>query len=155
MQDIRIFRLKPEHAEALSLMLLSDRAHYSQYFTPFSYNASDLARRFAAAKQDRYWAIQCGDVLAGFFMLRGWDEGYERPSFGVYIAESHSGRGLATLALHYCMSWCRVNNIPALMLKVHPDNTFARQVYEREGFVFLDIDTRTGHHIMEKRWDKR
>ncbi len=85
-------------------------------------------------------------------MLRGFDDGYTRPSFGVYIAERYTQRGLATLALHHALSWCRWNQIPAVMLKVHPDNRYARQTYERAGFQIVEPCPRTGHLILEKRW---
>lgn len=152
LQDIAIFRLRSEHASELSVSLLADPDDYRQYFIPFSFESDSLHQRLESARQDRYWGVRCGDVLAGFFMLRGFDEGYKRPAYGVYITQSFAGKGLASLTLRYCISWCRINNVEALMLKVHPDNTPARTIYEREGFRFLEIDPRTGHHVMELRW---
>lgn len=133
-------------------MLLSGRPEYSQYFTPFSYDAEALAERLAAARLDRYWGIRMQEEMIGFFMLRGFDEGYERPSFGVYIAEPFANRGLATLALHYALSWCRLKGIPAVMLKVHSENQYGRRTYERAGFQFVGVCSHTGHDMMEKRW---
>ncbi len=85
-------------------------------------------------------------------MLRGFDVGFERPSFGVYIAERFAGNGLATLAVQYALSWCRIHRISAVMLKVHPANQYARKVYEKAGFQFLEVCPQTGHDILEKRW---
>jgi hypothetical protein len=50
------------------------------------------------------------------------------------------------------MSWCRTNGISAMMLKVHPDNRFARRSYENAGFAVIDTCSRTGHLVLEKRW---
>ncbi len=152
LQDITIFRLLPEHASELAAALRADADDYQQYFIPFSFEADSLHERLEAARADRYWGLRCGDTLAGFFMLRGFDEGYKRPAYGVYITRPFARKGLASLTLRYCISWCRLNAVEALMLKVHPDNTPARTMYEREGFRFLEVDSRNGHHVMELRW---
>jgi RimJ/RimL family protein N-acetyltransferase len=152
-RQISIFELAAHDSQELSQMLLCGRSGYGQYFHPFSFARDDLNANLSAAEQDRYWGIRCGETLAGFFMLRGWDEGFDRPSFGVYISESFSGRGLSKLALQYALSWCRLNGVSAVMLKVYPDNIHARRVYEQEGFEFLGICPETGHRILEKRLD--
>ncbi|MFZ0549046.1 MAG: GNAT family N-acetyltransferase [Candidatus Promineifilaceae bacterium] len=151
---LTIFSLGPEHSKALSTLMVSEEPSYSQYFTPFSFDTKSLESRLSAAKRDRYWGIRWREDLAGFFMLRGFDEGYERPSFGVYIAEAFSRYGLGKLALYYALSWCRLNKIRAVMLKVHPDNVYARRIYEDAGFQLLEICKRTGHRTYEIRWER-
>jgi RimJ/RimL family protein N-acetyltransferase len=152
MNDLQIIRLLPSAATALSHLLTSDDNEYRQYFIPFPTDVKSLEERLGSVQEDRYWGIWCGDSLVGFFMMRGFDEGYQRPSFGVYIAKAYSGKGLSGFALDYCMSWCWVNSIKTMILKVHPDNRYARQTYERAGFSVLEICHRTGHVIMEKSW---
>lgn len=151
--EIMIFELTAHHSQELSRMLSSGRPEYGQYFHPFSCTADALGGRLSAARLDRYWGIRCGDRLAGFFMLRGWDKGYDRPAFGVYIAEEFADRGLSKLALQYSLTWCRLNDVSAVMIKVHPDNTHVRRVYEQAGFEFTGMCPDTGHRILEKRWD--
>lgn len=150
---LTIFHLQPYHSEALSALLLDEDPVYGQYFTPFSFEAESLESRLSMVKKDRYWGIRWEGELAGFFMLRGFDEGYERPSFGIFIAESFSRYGLGKLGLYYALSWCRLNGIKAVMLKVHPDNIYARRIYEEAGFQFLEICERTGHSTYEIRWE--
>jgi RimJ/RimL family protein N-acetyltransferase len=150
--DLVIDELTGQHGAELSRLLLSGRPEYSQHFTPFSYEADDLAEHLATARRDRYWGLRWQGELVGFFMLRGFDQGYERPSFGIYIAEPFAHRGLATLALHYALSWCRLHGVAAVMLKVHGDNVHARRAYERAGFRFTGVCPNTGHDMMEKRW---
>jgi RimJ/RimL family protein N-acetyltransferase len=141
-------------SQELSRMLLSRESKgYGQHFYPFSFTPDALSARLSAARQDRYWGIRCGESLAGFFMLRGWDEGFDRPSFGVYIAEAFSRCGLSKLALQFALSWCRLNGVSAVMLKVHHDNTHVRRVYEQVGFEFTGMCPDTGHRILEKRWN--
>lgn len=152
-KEIRIFKLAAHDSEELSRMLLLGRPEYRKYFHPFSFTPEALNACLSAAQQDRYWGIRCGKKLAGFFMLRGWDEGFDRPTFGVYIAEAFSHRGFSKLALQHALSWCRLNRVSVVMLKVHPENTHARRAYEQEGFDFLAMCPDTGHRVFEKRLD--
>jgi len=154
MNDLLVSRLSPNDASALSVLLTTDENEYQQYFIPFATDIKRLEERLASVCEDRYWGVWFESNLAGFFMMRGFDEGYQRPSFGVYIARAHSGKGLSRLALDYCMSWCRMNHIRAMMLKVHPDNRYARQTYEKAGFTVNSTCSRTGHTIMEKHWSE-
>jgi RimJ/RimL family protein N-acetyltransferase len=150
MIDLHVTRLFPADAPALSGLLTADNDNYKQYFIPFPPDTKSLEKRLESAREDRYWGIWLDSALAGFFMMRGFDEGYKRPSFGVYIARAYSGKGLSSLALDYCMCWCRMNDIEVMMLKVHPDNRYAAQTYEKAGFSAIDTCPRTGHIIMEK-----
>jgi RimJ/RimL family protein N-acetyltransferase len=151
--SLAIFSLRPHHSQELSSLLQSERAEYVQYFTPFPFDVASLEMRLASAKRDRYWGIRWEDNIVGFFMLRGFDEGYERPSFGIVISEAYSCFGLGKLALYYSLSWSRLSKIKAVMLKVHPDNLIARRMYEQAGFQFLEICEESGQRVYEIRWE--
>jgi RimJ/RimL family protein N-acetyltransferase len=143
--------LTPDDAHALAGLLAGERAEYLAHFHPFQLDTGTLAARFDAAREDRYWAIHAGAELAGFCMLRGWDEGYSRPSFGVFVAEAFAGRGLAREALAFCTEHCRARAVETLMLTVHPENLRARRAYEAAGFVRTGTNPKTGHDVLEKR----
>ena len=151
-KDLTIIPLTAEHAGALSAMIFGDSEEYRRHFTPFSFDEASLADRLRRAKRDCYWGIHSGSALTGFFMLRGFDEGYERPSFGVYLAEHFSGAGLAKLALQYTLSWCCLNAVPAVMLKVHASHPRARKIYEEMGFTPIGTCPTTGQAILEKHF---
>jgi RimJ/RimL family protein N-acetyltransferase len=151
--DLEISSLDPGDAASLSELLCSDPPDYSQYFVPFESSDSEcLFRILSEAEHDRYWGIHADSFLGGMFMLRGFDEGYERPSYGVYIGKQFTNNGLSKLAICYALSWCRLNNVGAVMLKTHPENEYARRVYESAGFQFLEMCPRTGHRVYELRW---
>lgn len=150
-RELRLDQLTAANAEEVSALLANERDFYGRHFSAFS-SESGIALCLGKAELDRYWGIWIDNRITGFFMLRGFDEGYQRPSFGVYISETFSNRGLAQIALGFVLSWCRVNNIMAIMLKVHPENFSARHIYEKAGFRFLEVCPRTGHNVMEKRW---
>lgn len=136
---------------SLSALLQGDSDDYRQHFTPFPFDVSSLRQRLASARRDRYWGIWLEGVLVGFFMLRGFDEGYERPAFGIYVAEKMSGRGLARLALDFAERWCARERVPTIMLKVADQNVRARRMYEAAGFLHRGKDPASGQAIFEKR----
>jgi CMP-N-acetylneuraminic acid synthetase/RimJ/RimL family protein N-acetyltransferase len=142
--------LEVNDAPELSRLILEDDPSYRTHFAPFPFDEPSILARLVSVVRDRFWAMRIGGILAGFFMLRGFDEGFERPSFGVYIGERYAGLHLASLALHYALAWCAVRDISAVMLKVHPNNTGARGIYESAGFSFEHVCPQTGHHILVK-----
>jgi RimJ/RimL family protein N-acetyltransferase len=81
-------------------------------------------------------------------LLRGWDEGYDVPAFGVVVAEEYAGIGFGALTLDLVKVISRLRGSPRLMLKVHPDNAPARRLYARLGFLESGVDTRTGNIVM-------
>jgi CMP-N,N'-diacetyllegionaminic acid synthase len=147
---VQIALLYAHDAQELSDLILGDTLEYREHFTPFPFDTDALRNRLLLARRDQYWGIWIGDALACCFMLRGFDAGYERPSFGVYVGERFAGSGLATLALQYALTWCRLQGIVSVMLKVHPENSSARSVYERAGFTFDRVCENTSHHVFVK-----
>jgi ribosomal-protein-alanine N-acetyltransferase len=100
------------------------------------------ARRIAtggARRKDLYYAAFLGDQLIGYGMLRGWDEGYSVPSFGVAVGAAYRGRGIGRGLLRYAIEYARKRGASTMMLKVHLDNPGARHLYESEGFAFQEI----------------
>src|SRR5208337_259421 len=62
-------------------------------FNPFPLTA-ELARTIAKVRcRDHYYGAFLGDRMVGFSMLRGWDDGYTVPSFGILIDRDFHGRG--------------------------------------------------------------
>lgn len=137
-------------AVLLSKMLESQREAYVKYYQPFSFEPEVLRDKICNSRADRYWIIMLSDQIAGFFMLRGFDEGYVVPSFGVIVPEMYAGKGISTLALSYVLTWCASNNIDEVMLKVHPDNINAKKMYERWGFTQSGVDVKNDNIVMRR-----
>lgn len=147
MKGLVVRELTPPDADALSAMLLSASPEYQRYFAPFPFDEASIRKMLESACDDRYWAICFGRDLAGFVMLRGFDNGYEVPSYGVSICERFARRGLLKLSLSFVIAWCRLNDIPRMMLKVHPDNFVAKGAYERIGFSFDRAEPSSGQLV--------
>ena len=148
--SLEIKRINISQSGELSDLLLNSSKEYSQHFIPFEFDLDSVTTAMSRAKRDMFYGIYIDNALVGFYMLRGWDAGYEIPSYGVWIAENYSSKGLSKLTLHHAISICRINEINKLMLKVHPKNLVAKKIYEDFGFVYEGIDPRIGHLIYFK-----
>jgi Acetyltransferases, including N-acetylases of ribosomal proteins len=146
-RELSIKILTTSDSAALSKILKTNSAAYQQYFYPFSFEEQSISLMLSKVEKDKYWGIWKEDELVGFFMLRGFDDRYEIPSYGVCIAESQLGKGLLKLSLQFVLSWCKLFNISCLMLKVHPENTKAKETYEKYGFINTGIDTNNNNLI--------
>jgi len=140
----------PDDARSLAAMMMGEDASYLAYFKPFS-APMELVDACAGAEKDIYAVLRAADgARVGFYMLRGWDDGYDRPSFGIYVASAYRGRGIAKLALSHAETQCRAAGAASVMLKVDAQNKAARTIYEAAGFYDVETCVDTGHTRMEK-----
>ena len=141
---------------AIALALLRSAAPaYVRFFRPFAFEVETLKRLVGDARNDRWFLIEiaragAAAIPVGFYMLRGIDEGFDAPMYGIFIAEEFSGLGLARLSLAHAESMCRLNGWPNLLLKVDPENTRAFGLYAASGFRFLRNDPATGNQVLSK-----
>jgi RimJ/RimL family protein N-acetyltransferase len=148
--SLEIKRLDNHHSKDLADLLQSSTQQYSQYFIPFPFDLEAISGILSKAIKDQIYGIYVEDNLAGFYMLRGFDEGYSVPSYGVWISEKYSNKGLSTFTLQHAISFCKLNTIKKIMLKVHPDNIAAKHIYEKYGFKQTGIDPKIHHLIYHK-----
>lgn len=141
--------LGPADAAEIAALLQAASPGYSAHFQPFAFDEETVRGQLERARRDRWWGVRTGGKVVGFWMLRGFDEGYERPAFGVFIAERFAGRGLARRALDEATRWCEANGVPEMMLTVSPANTAARRVYDEAGFTVESADEK--RVVMKKR----
>ncbi|MEI7770626.1 MAG: GNAT family N-acetyltransferase [Chloroflexales bacterium] len=137
---IMIEPLQPPHLSALVAAHAAAPPGYSAYFQPFPFDEATLRRILERRREDLYYGVIWAGQPAGLSMLRGFDQGYRVPSYGVWIAPAFSRRGLGRATLQHAVETCRARGCAQLMLKVHPLNTRARQMYERFGFVQAGVD---------------
>ena len=76
--------LGPDDEAGVAALFARSRDHPEMaFFDPFPLT-DETARRLACEPRlDRYYVAEVSSELIGLSMLRGWDEGYEIPSFGV------------------------------------------------------------------------
>jgi len=94
-----------------------------------------------------------GEKIIAYVMLRGWDEGFAIPSFGVCVLPSYQKKGIGYLLLYLSIVTARVRGSPAIRLKVYPRNQPAVNFYRKMGFQFqeqLEKDQLVGYLRFEK-----
>jgi RimJ/RimL family protein N-acetyltransferase len=143
--DLTVRPLETEDASDLSALLLAQTPAYVRFFTPFNFDLPSVATLLAERGTDVYMGMYWQGSLIGFFMLRGWNSGYEIPAYGVLIDEKYSGYGLTRLSLKLAKSICKLRRVPRIMLKVNADNIIAKRLFEEAGFTQTGVDARTGN----------
>ncbi|NWG29550.1 MAG: GNAT family N-acetyltransferase [Ignavibacteriaceae bacterium] len=149
--SLEIKELISDHASVLSRKLREENRNYIQHFIPFDFSETTIKDILNKKKADKFFGLFLNKELIGFYMLRGFDQGYDIPSYGVWISSNYANKGLSKLTLYHAFSVCKLNNIKTLMLKVHPENTIAKEVYEKFGFIKVGIDEKNGHLIYHKK----
>ncbi len=150
LRDIAIRKIGPDLAQELSELLQNSNPDYSRYFIPFSFDFGTVKKILTDVNLDLFFGIFLNNKIIGFYMLRGFDEGYDIPSYGVWISSEFAGKGLARLTLQHAISFCKINNINKLMLKVHRDNLKAKKIYEDFGFINSGIEPKNDNLIYLK-----
>jgi len=148
--SLEIIELTSDSTSILSKKLLEESKDYIGHFIPFDFSESSIKKILNEKKLDKYFGFFINSELVGFYMLRGFDKGYEIPSYGVWISSKYSGKGLSTLTLYHAFSFCKINKIKSLMLKVHPDNSIAKNLYEKLGFKQTGFDEKNNNLIYHK-----
>jgi len=149
-KSIEIKQIGLEHASTLAKALANEKSDYLKYFTPFEFSLQSITNIFTQMVKDKFFGIFVNEIIVGFYILRGLDEGYDIPSYGVWISSKFSNKGLSKLTLYHAFSFCRINSISKLMLKVHPENTTAKKLYESLGFEQTGFDKKNGNYIYHK-----
>jgi ribosomal protein S18 acetylase RimI-like enzyme len=130
--------LEREYIGQLIELFDADPRDYLRHFDPFPFKTSTFESLLSNAKKDVFISIRIREQgmsrTAGFYMLRGMDEGYKVPMFGVYISSRNKGIGLGSIALKHAETTSILNGYSHLRLKVYRENTRALDWYVRQGF---------------------
>ena len=144
--DFTIRALRAGDAAAVSGLLRAQPPEYARFFYAFGSGEEEIARVLAARERDVYSGMFWRGELAAVFMLRGWDAGYEVPSFGVLVDVTRRGRAFMRIALDVAKLTCRLSGATRLMAKIHPENVSPRGA-RRLGFVQTGVEAETGNIV--------
>jgi [ribosomal protein S18]-alanine N-acetyltransferase len=111
-------------------------ARDADFFYPHPFTEDALESIIHTARRDLYYLLCEGSSVAGYGMLRGWDEGYEIPSLGIAIHPAARNAGLGRTLMHFLHGAARRRGASKVRLKVRPQNTRALKLYQDLGYVF-------------------
>jgi ribosomal protein S18 acetylase RimI-like enzyme len=112
----------------------NDKPEVTKYFHPFPLNDKTASDITGAEQLDHYYVGLKGKSIVGFYMLRGWGEGYAIPSFGVFVDYRYHRRGLGRQFTEHAVAEARRFNCPAVRLSVYESNVSAVRLYNSLGF---------------------
>jgi ribosomal protein S18 acetylase RimI-like enzyme len=155
---INFIKLKSSDSEAMSQLLLDSPQSYIQYFQPFDFQTTSIRKILETAEKDIFLGVklqsESNQELVGFYMLRGLDEGYDEPMYGVFISNKYMSKGIARLTIQHAECLCKMNSYKRLLLKVHLENPRAKRLYESLGFKFLRENPSNKNIVLYKNIDK-
>jgi len=106
-----------------------------KFFHPFPFTKKTIDK-ITKADKDIYSVAIEEEKITGMFMLRGFDEGYDIPSFGIIIHPDYRGRGMGTSGLEEAIKICKRLECKKIRLTVDEDNKIAKRIYKKAGFKF-------------------
>ena len=127
--------VKEEDCELLAALFEKNNVDsITRYFIPFPLTR-ETARWIACENhQDKYYLGLIEDEIIGFSMLRGWEEGYSIPSFGMFIDQHKQGLGLGKQLLDLTIDAARQLRCEKIRLSVRANNHPAHKIYKSRGF---------------------
>lgn len=118
----------------------------ARYFHPHQLDRATAGRIASRPGRDVYLGYFQAGRLLGYAMLRGWEEGYEVPAFGVAVLPEARDRGIGSLLLREALATARGRGAREVMVKIHGDNRRTLDWHLAEGFRITG-STEDGHVI--------
>jgi ribosomal protein S18 acetylase RimI-like enzyme len=110
-----------------------------KYFHPHPLNFEKAQEIASYQGQDLYFLQIKGNEMAGYGMLRGWDEGFSVPSLGIAIHPSFRKQGLATKFVGFMHQKAKEKNAKKIRLTVSTKNIVAIRLYRSFGYTFGEV----------------
>jgi len=132
---VKLVRLTPEHESGFATFLKALRDNGDEaFFSPHPFTDAYATKLSRYEGKDYYCLAMDGGKVLGYGMLRGWDEGYERPSLGIAIHPDERRKGLAEDLMRHLHEEARRRKSKEVRLRVKKDNPRAIGLYEKLGY---------------------
>jgi len=86
-------------------------------------------------RKDLFFVMEENGRFLAFSMLRGKDEGYDVPSFGIFVDWEHQRDGNGKRLSEWTFRWADQVGVLKIRLSVFEENIQAKTLYERLGFI--------------------
>lgn len=140
-------RLRSPDAEVLgSFFEENNTAETTRSFNPFPMTVESARELLAPGSRDLFFGAYQSGKLVAFSMLRGWDEGYAVPSFGIVTGQVVRNQGIGRRLTAWTIRWADAIGCSKVRLSVFENNPGAIYVYQQSGFEITErqID-QSGH----------
>jgi GNAT superfamily N-acetyltransferase len=149
--DLAFTAIVRQDADELSDLFERNADSVSRTFDPFPLTRSSARRIALQPRSDAFYIARLSGSAAAMSMLRGFDEGYDVPSFGVFVDSALQGYGIGRRFTIWTIEQAWIMNCPAVRLSVYGDNARARSLYNDLGFIELESSlVRRGSDQIEK-----
>jgi ribosomal protein S18 acetylase RimI-like enzyme len=145
--ELAIEPVQARHVQALVELFERNRVPaVRDSFDPFPLTADEAERIALQPRRDAYFVASLQGGLVAMSMLRGFDEGFEVPSFGIFVDHRHHGQGIGRRLTAWTVGEARRRRYPSVRLSVYASNAGALHLYRSLGFKEQqrDIVTRAG-----------
>jgi GNAT superfamily N-acetyltransferase len=133
---LRFVPIGPNQLERLVALFERNRvARVTELFDPFPLDAARARWIALEPHRDSFYLALREERPVGFSMLRGLDEGYVIPSFGIFVDHESHGEGVGRALTAWTVEQARRGGCSAVRLAVYAANLSARLLYESLGFV--------------------
>ena len=141
---LQIVRLRDEHVAGLcDLLAALAAADEARHFQPHPFDRVHVAGLADAPGKDLYYVVMLDTQVAGYGLLRGWNEGYEIPSLGIAVHPACRGRKIGNTLMQFLHAAAGLRGSRRVRLRVVSTNTAAIRLYEQTGYRFdaaTDVD---------------
>jgi [ribosomal protein S18]-alanine N-acetyltransferase len=135
LSEIVIEPVEAGHAQALAELFERNRVSaVSDSFDPFPLTADEARRIALEPRLDAYFVASMKAELIAMSMLRGFDEGFAVPSFGIFVDRRHQGRGVGRRLTAWTVGEARRRGCATIRLSVYASNPAALHLYGSLGF---------------------
>ena len=111
-----------------------------RFFHPHVFDYENASKICSYTGKDLYYVMINDEDIVGYGLVRGWDEGFEIPSLGIYVSEKYRGLGIARMFMSFLHLSAKLKGSKQIRLKVYKDNLKAIRLYVSLGYVFKEHD---------------
>lgn len=136
----------------LTKFFLSNRVpEVENSFTAFPLSSETAEYIATVAHKDKYFIYAENGKFLGFSMLRGWDEGFSIPSFGIFVDHLCQGRGLGKFILKLTMGEAEKIGCKKVRLSVYASNRAGIHIYQDFGFTETERQAITVNQVPDEK----
>ena len=140
---IEIVRPNPSHAPIMKTFFSAINVKdITRHFSPHEFTTEYAEYICNYNGLDEYYILIFDDLVIGYGMLRGWDEGYTIPSLGLCMLPGYNGKGLCHNLIIHMMSVAKMRGCDEVMMKVDKDNLSSIILCHKVGFHYSEHDER-------------